>query len=145
MLSVVKDEDQGLTSEIFDEAGSPRSSVKVVNVDDFGAKGDGTDDSEISGTIEASNDRSDYEEDAFLWLMFKGIEDFVIEGGGTIDGKGEIWWEHSCKINKSRGQISAILRLPIDYCRRVVLKQGQYLDPLGGWRGTNNAPSRAPT
>ncbi|KAK9154882.1 hypothetical protein Sjap_002362 [Stephania japonica] len=33
--------------------------------------------------------------------MFKGIEDFVVEGGGTIDGKGEIWWEHSCKINKS--------------------------------------------
>lgn len=26
----------------------------------------------------------------------------LVSGGGTIDGQGKIWWQNSCKINKSQ-------------------------------------------
>ncbi|CAN1348791.1 unnamed protein product [Linum perenne] len=55
---------------------------------------------EILGTIEASNDRSDYEEDTSHWLVFDGVKDLVVQGGGTIDGQGKVWWQNSCKVKK---------------------------------------------
>ncbi|KAJ7976798.1 Polygalacturonase [Quillaja saponaria] len=119
-------------------------SAKTVNVDSFGAKGDGsTDDTQafkkaweaacasqgavlvvpakknyllkpikfsgpckpgltvqILGTLEASSDRSDYSKDSTEWLIFENIQTLSVEGGGTINGNGKIWWENSCKINK---------------------------------------------
>ncbi|XP_043693413.1 polygalacturonase-like [Telopea speciosissima] len=131
------------TLEQFDQVGNLATSIKVVNVDDYGAKGDGRDDTEafknawraacsssfdvllvpqnknyllkqitfsgpcksdlkmvIYGKIEASNDLADYENDRRHWLIFKNIENFLVEGGGTINGNGNIWWKNSCKINK---------------------------------------------
>ncbi|XVF56129.1 hypothetical protein PTKIN_Ptkin06aG0092200 [Pterospermum kingtungense] len=120
------------------------TSAKTVNVDNFGATADGTDDTEafekawkeacsskgavvlevpeeksyllkpirfsgpcksnltiqIYGTIEASDDRSDYKEDSRHWLTFESVDNLLIEGGGNINGKGKIWWDNSCKINK---------------------------------------------
>ncbi|XVF82241.1 hypothetical protein PTKIN_Ptkin16aG0029600 [Pterospermum kingtungense] len=120
------------------------TSAKTVNVDDFGATADGTDDTEafgkawkeacssegavvlevpqeksyllkpirfsgpcksnltiqIYGTIEASDDRSDYKEDSRHWLTFENVDNLLIEGGGNINGNGKIWWDNSCKINK---------------------------------------------
>ncbi|XWS43145.1 hypothetical protein CRYUN_Cryun16bG0077500 [Craigia yunnanensis] len=120
------------------------TSTKIVNVDDFRANGDGTDDTEafemaweeacsskdavifevpeencyllkpirfsgpcksnltieIYGSIEASDDRSDYKKDSRGWLIFDSVDNLLIEGGGNINGNGEIWWQNSCKINK---------------------------------------------
>ncbi|XWS56271.1 hypothetical protein CRYUN_Cryun09bG0071500 [Craigia yunnanensis] len=120
------------------------TSTKTVNVNDFGATGDGTDDTEafekawkeacssmsvvvlevpegkyyllkpirfsgpcksnltiqIYGTIEASDDRSDYKEGSGHWLIFDSVDNLLIEGGGNINGNGKIWWQNSCKINK---------------------------------------------
>ncbi|KAI3930171.1 hypothetical protein MKW92_041835 [Papaver armeniacum] len=56
----------------------------------------------IDGAIEASADRSDYKRDVRHWIIFKKIQNLVVEGDGTIDGKGDIWWKNSCKIDKSR-------------------------------------------
>uniref|UniRef100_A0A5B7B9H6 endo-polygalacturonase n=1 Tax=Davidia involucrata TaxID=16924 RepID=A0A5B7B9H6_DAVIN len=127
------------------QVGVPSSAPKMVNVDDFGAKGDGTDDSEafkkawkeacssstggvlvvpknriyhlkpitfsgpcksaltmkIYGTIKASSHPSDYKRDRRHWLVFNNLQNLVVEGGGTINGNGRIWWQNSCKINKS--------------------------------------------
>ncbi|XP_021283061.1 polygalacturonase-like [Herrania umbratica] len=127
-------------------AGPGRPASKTVSVDDFGAKGDGSDDTEafekaweqacsstdgvsllvpkeksyrlkpirftgpcksnlrveIYGTIEASDDQSDYQEDSRHWLVFDGVRNLVVGGGGTINGNGKIWWENSCKRNKDR-------------------------------------------
>ncbi|XP_022766693.1 polygalacturonase-like [Durio zibethinus] len=145
---------RGLTLHRFDDnrenfsslpaGGGPTS--KTVSVDDFGAKGDGTDDTEafekaweqvcsspdgvtfvvpkgksyrlkpvrftgpcksnlrveIYGTIEASDDQSDYNEDSRHWLVFDSVENLVVEGGGTINGNGQIWWENSCKRKKDK-------------------------------------------
>ncbi|XP_021283060.1 polygalacturonase-like [Herrania umbratica] len=120
------------------------TSTKTVNVDDFGATGDGHDDTQafekawkeacsskgtvvlevpegksyllrpvrfsgpcksnltiqIYGTIEASDDRSDYKEDSRHWLIFDNVHNLLVEGGGNINGNGKIWWQNSCKINK---------------------------------------------
>ncbi|XVF07241.1 hypothetical protein REPUB_Repub06bG0121800 [Reevesia pubescens] len=144
---------QDLTMHRFDdddEEDCPSSSAgpssKTISVDDFGAKGDGTDDTEafekaweqacssadrvafvvpkeksyrlkpirftgpcksnlkveIYGTIEASDDESDYDEDSRHWLVFDSVNNLVVEGGGTINGNGKIWWENSCKRNKEK-------------------------------------------
>ncbi|KAK6151296.1 hypothetical protein DH2020_013931 [Rehmannia glutinosa] len=123
------------------------SSVKTINVLNFGAKGDGKSDDtkafqnawkeacsslgdvdfvvpqskiyllkplrfsgpckshitmEISGSIIASDDRSDYSKDGRHWIIFDNVENLVVEGGGTINGNGNIWWKNSCKINKAK-------------------------------------------
>ncbi|XWS56273.1 hypothetical protein CRYUN_Cryun09bG0071700 [Craigia yunnanensis] len=127
-------------------AGPEGPTSKTVSVDDFGAKGDGTEDSEafkkaweqacssadgvalivpkeksyrlkpirftgpcksnltveIYGTIEASDDQSHYNEDSRHWLVFDSVQNLVVEGGGTINGNGRIWWESSCKRNKDK-------------------------------------------
>ncbi|XVE61145.1 hypothetical protein DITRI_Ditri06bG0016500 [Diplodiscus trichospermus] len=127
-------------------AGRGGATSETASVDDFGAKGDGTDDTEafekawerscsstdgvafvvpagkryrvkpirftgpcksnvkveIYGTIEASDDRSDYSEDSGHWLVFDSVDNLVVEGGGTINGNGKIWWENSCKRNKAK-------------------------------------------
>ncbi|XP_050283869.1 polygalacturonase [Quercus robur] len=128
----------GLTTRLS----SASTSQKLVNVDDFGAKANGGDDTEafrkawkvacssansalvvtanknyhlkpitfsgpckpyftmkVYGTIKASSHKSDYEKDTLHWLVFENLQDFNIEGGGTINGNGRIWWESSCKIN----------------------------------------------
>lgn len=55
---------------------------------------------QISGTIEASENLSDYSEDLTHWLVFDSIEKLSVKGGGTIDGNGNIWWQNSCKVNE---------------------------------------------
>lgn len=59
-------------------------------------------DQQISGTILASNNRGDYKNDQRHWLLFENIKNLVVGGGGVIDGNGKIWWENSCKIDKSK-------------------------------------------
>ncbi|KAK0595365.1 hypothetical protein LWI29_005938 [Acer saccharum] len=58
---------------------------------------------QIYGTIEASDDRLDYKKDRSLWLVFDNVDNLMVQGGGsgTINGNGNIWWKHSCKIHKS--------------------------------------------
>ncbi|KAK8555503.1 hypothetical protein V6N13_046032 [Hibiscus sabdariffa] len=138
--------DNGIQSELD---GVRRSTApKIVNVDDFGAKANGGDDSQafrkawnyacsssqgatmvvprktyrlkpinfsgpcksplvlkvsfsIYGTLKASTDHSDYEDNRRRWLYFDNVQNLRVEGGGTIDGNGRTWWEKSCKINKA--------------------------------------------
>ncbi|KAG6694172.1 hypothetical protein I3842_09G036600 [Carya illinoinensis] len=138
---------------------SSTTSIKTVNVDDFGAEGDGThDDTEafmkawkvacssqgvvdlvvpqkkyrlkpitfsgpcksdltiqISGSIEASDDQSDYGEDGRHWLLFDSVQNLSVEGGGTINGNGKLWWQNSCKINKD-------LALTFYRCTNLIVK-----------------------
>lgn len=56
---------------------------------------------QILGSIEASSHQSDWNhEDRKFWLLFRMIVNLRIEGGGTINGNGKMWWENSCKTNK---------------------------------------------
>ncbi|KAJ0982315.1 hypothetical protein J5N97_010570 [Dioscorea zingiberensis] len=137
--------DTDMETEISDQMVRHFKPRLVVNVDDYGAKGLGTDDTkafrkawnavckspisavlivperkylvkpivfsgpclssitvQIKGTIEAPSDTSDWDgKNIGHWILFNGIKNLVVEGGGTIDGKGRNWWENSCKVNKS--------------------------------------------
>ncbi|KAF8403803.1 hypothetical protein HHK36_011909 [Tetracentron sinense] len=163
--SLIEYEHEIISLKRFDDVGcSAISDIEVVNVDDFGAKGDGTEDDteafekawekacsstsattlvvpsyknyllkpvrfsgpcesdltiKIYGTIEASDDRSDYELDFQHWLVFENIENFLVEGGGTINGNGDIWWENSCKINKSLPCTHAPTAITFNKCKNL--------------------------
>ena len=56
---------------------------------------------QIHGTVRASGDRSAYRNDMTRWLVFENVHNLAVEGGGTINGNGKIWWENSCKVNDS--------------------------------------------
>ncbi|XP_043691364.1 polygalacturonase isoform X2 [Telopea speciosissima] len=151
--------------EQLDQVGSSATSVKVVNVDDYGAKGDGRDDTEafkkawkvacssspavvvvpqnknyllkpitfsgpcksdltmmVYGTIEASDDRADYESDRQHWLVFENIQNLIVEGGGIINGNGNIWWQNSCKVNKKLPCKSAPTALTFLECKNLLVR-----------------------
>ncbi|GFY96227.1 polygalacturonase ADPG2-like protein [Actinidia rufa] len=141
------------------------ASSQTINVDGFGAKGDGSDDTkafemawkaacsstssavllvpqknylvspitfsgpcksdltmQIYGTIEASDDRSDYSKDGKHWLVFDSVQNLRVEGGGTINGNGKIWWQNSCKTNKALPCKDAPTALTFYKSKNVIVK-----------------------
>ncbi|KAK3030771.1 hypothetical protein RJ639_035436, partial [Escallonia herrerae] len=143
------------------QVAAPTASPKMVNVDDFGARGDGTDDTEafkkawkeacssravlvvpankvyhvkpinlsgpcnpdfkmtIHGTIKASINPSDYKKDPRHWLVFEDVHSLAVDGGGTIDGNGRVWWQKSCKINEHLPCRGAPTAVTFDRCNRL--------------------------
>lgn len=58
---------------------------------------------QIEGTIEASSNTSDWNsKNRRIWILFSHIENLVVGGGGTINGNGQVWWQKSCKVDKSQ-------------------------------------------
>ncbi|KAJ0246742.1 Polygalacturonase ADPG1 [Hirschfeldia incana] len=59
---------------------------------------------QIFGTLSASTKRSDYKIDKNHWLILEDVNNLSVDGGsaGTIDGNGKIWWQNSCKIDRSK-------------------------------------------
>ncbi|KAK4379691.1 hypothetical protein RND71_001553 [Anisodus tanguticus] len=55
----------------------------------------------INGELIASKDISDYKQDRRHWLLFQNMENFIVEGVGSIDGNGQVWWKRSCKVDKT--------------------------------------------
>lgn len=174
---IIKQNEDVLTLKSFDNLGdnSRSPSLKTVNVNDYGAKGDGkTDDTkafykawqvacsssaavivvpqknyllkpitfsgpcksniavQISGTLEASGNPSDYSKDRTHWLMFDNVHKLSVKGGGTIDGNGNIWWKNSCKTNKKLPCKDAPTALTFHKCNNLVvedltIKNGQQI------------------
>ncbi|BFG42913.1 hypothetical protein CerSpe_291870 [Prunus speciosa] len=140
-MEFIKPRAQLFSSRKLERAAGSKSSssVKTISVANFGAKGNGADDTQafekawkaacssngaivlvvpqktylvrpiefsgpckshltmqIYGTIEASDDRSVYK-DVTHWLIFDNVQSLLVEGPGTINGNGNIWWKNSCK------------------------------------------------
>ncbi|KAE9616375.1 hypothetical protein Lal_00035073 [Lupinus albus] len=53
----------------------------------------------IYGTIKAWPVMSAYEQDRLHWIVFDSVSNFKVDGGGTFNGNGKIWWQNSCKTN----------------------------------------------
>ncbi|XP_047306593.1 polygalacturonase-like [Impatiens glandulifera] len=148
---------------------SSSSRRKTVNVDHFGAKANGLDDSEafskawkeacgsrhsnvlliipknrtyhlnpitftgpcakttsllmqMDGTIKASNRMSDYKKDRAHWIMFKDLRNFKVQGTGTFNGNGHIWWQKSCKVNESLPCEEAPTAVTFHGCHNLVVE-----------------------
>ncbi|KAK9683004.1 hypothetical protein RND81_10G111900 [Saponaria officinalis] len=74
----------------------------------------------ILGKIEASENLTHYR-DGQHWLMFENIRNFRVDGGGTIDGNGHIWWHNSCKINKTMPCHHAPTAVTFVGCKNMVV------------------------
>ncbi|KMS95636.1 hypothetical protein BVRB_006470 [Beta vulgaris subsp. vulgaris] len=74
---------------------------------------------QISGNILAWEDRSAY--DSRHWLVFKKINNIRVQGGGVIDGNGKIWWQNSCKVDKTKPCKSAPTALVFNDCENLVV------------------------
>ncbi|GKC85900.1 polygalacturonase-like protein [Tanacetum coccineum] len=57
---------------------------------------------QVAGTILATREKSEYKKDKTHWLRVDRVDNLVLNGGGVIDGNGDIWWKTSCKVDKSR-------------------------------------------
>ncbi|KAL2507465.1 Polygalacturonase QRT2 [Forsythia ovata] len=55
--------------------------------------------SQIKGTIRAFSEL--HEDTDRFWIKFQNLRNFQVQGGGIVDGNGEIWWKNSCKIKKT--------------------------------------------
>ncbi|KAK7336567.1 hypothetical protein VNO77_17112 [Canavalia gladiata] len=163
--NLIKQTTNVLSLNSFHHLGGTSRSLQIVNVNDYGAKGNGCEDDtqafkkaweevcssgeailavpqdtyllkpirftgpckpnievQISGTLEASDDRSDYSEDSRHWLVFDNIKKLFVYGGGTINGNGNIWWENSCKRNKKRPCKDAPTALTFYNCEELVVE-----------------------
>ncbi|XP_027367339.1 polygalacturonase [Abrus precatorius] len=77
---------------------------------------------QISGTIEASDTPSDFNEDPTHWLMFDSVQKLSVNGGGTINGNGNTWWQNSCKRNKNLPCKDAPTALTFYKCSNLVIE-----------------------
>ncbi|KAL5067198.1 hypothetical protein RYX36_018085 [Vicia faba] len=87
---------------------------------------------QISGSLVASDNPSDYNQDPSHWLMFDSVHKLTVKGGGTIDGNGNIWWQNSCKKNKKLPCKNAPTALTLYKCNNLVvddltIKNGQQI------------------
>ncbi|MCO5564799.1 hypothetical protein L7F22_018467 [Adiantum nelumboides] len=56
---------------------------------------------ELAGTLVAPADPSLWNKShSNAWLHFSHLSGLSVEGGGTIDGQGQQWWDQSCKRDK---------------------------------------------
>ncbi|KAE9621692.1 putative polygalacturonase [Lupinus albus] len=78
---------------------------------------------EICGTLEASNERSDYS--GYFkryWIIFDSVEKLSVNGGGTLNGNGNIWWENSCKRNKKKPCKDAPTAVTFHKCKDLTVE-----------------------
>ncbi|PWA51604.1 pectin lyase-like superfamily protein [Artemisia annua] len=73
----------------------------------------------VYGTIKASSHKTDYEEDRRHWIVFEDLDNLVVEGGGTINGNGRIWWIKSCKVDQTQPCIGAPTAVTFTNCTNL--------------------------
>ncbi|XP_065027535.1 polygalacturonase-like [Musa acuminata AAA Group] len=120
---------------------SSDSTQKVVNVQDYGAKGDvastfmafekawkkaGSSSTRsillIMGTLEASRNQKEWGgRNSRHWILLSNIENVTVRGGGTINGNGKIWWRGSCKVDES-------MALSFNSCKNLRVENLKVMD-----------------
>ncbi|XP_059669557.1 polygalacturonase-like [Cornus florida] len=77
---------------------------------------------QIKGTIIASDNQSDYKNDGAHWLLVDSVQNLMVEGGGIINGNGNIWWKNSCKVNKNLPCKAAPTALTFNNCKNLTVQ-----------------------
>ncbi|CAA7387942.1 unnamed protein product [Spirodela intermedia] len=76
----------------------------------------------IKGTILASGRISDWDGTRrSLWMKFTKVDGLRVEGGGTIDGNGHVWWKVSCKLDSAQPCKGAPTALTFRSCRGLTV------------------------
>ncbi|XP_024163077.1 polygalacturonase [Rosa chinensis] len=84
---------------------------------------------QIYGTIEASGDRSVYSKDLNHWIMFDNVRNLLVQGPGTINGNGQIWWQNSCKRKQTKPcGTQAPTAVTFYKCNNLVVKDLKFQD-----------------
>lgn len=60
------------------------------------------------GTIEGHDDITTRGDNPSSLITFKGVHDITIDGSGTIDGRGSLWWDCE-KAGKDVRTLSIVL------------------------------------
>ncbi|KAI0524331.1 hypothetical protein KFK09_003697 [Dendrobium nobile] len=77
----------------------------------------------IMGTIEASSNPSDWNgKNQRIWILFNNVNNLLVLGGGTINGNGNIWWQKSCKVDKSQPCKDAPTALTFNACNGLTVE-----------------------
>ncbi|KAJ6342511.1 hypothetical protein OIU78_010444 [Salix suchowensis] len=78
---------------------------------------------DISGTIVAPEDPAAWKGlNRRKWLYFHGVKHLTLEGGGTVNGMGWLWWAQSCKINKTNPCRNAPTAITFHKCKDLKVK-----------------------
>ncbi|CAM0877103.1 unnamed protein product [Alopecurus aequalis] len=83
----------------------------------------------VKSTLVDPASRSDWSEDNIShWIMFQGVSDLTVTGGGTINGNGEIWWNNSCKTNEALPCTQAPTALTFHLCNNLKVENLKIID-----------------
>ncbi|KAF9689952.1 hypothetical protein SADUNF_Sadunf01G0145600 [Salix dunnii] len=78
---------------------------------------------DILGTIVAPEDPAAWKGlNRRKWLYFHGVKHLTLEGGGTVNGMGWLWWAQSCKINKTNPCRNAPTAITFHKCKDLKVK-----------------------
>uniref|UniRef100_A0A453M6G2 Polygalacturonase n=1 Tax=Aegilops tauschii subsp. strangulata TaxID=200361 RepID=A0A453M6G2_AEGTS len=74
----------------------------------------------VKGTLIAPPSMSAWtDNDRRRWIFLQRITGLTVNGGGTINGNGEIWWNNSCKTNKALPCKGAPTALTFHLCNNL--------------------------
>ncbi|XP_068641991.1 polygalacturonase-like [Aristolochia californica] len=77
----------------------------------------------IDGAIHASSNMNDWDGlNRRHWIIFQKVSGLTVEGSGTINGNGEVWWKNSCKRNKSQPCKIAPTAITFYSCKNLMVK-----------------------
>ncbi|XP_065854744.1 probable polygalacturonase At3g15720 [Euphorbia lathyris] len=79
---------------------------------------------QIQGRIVAPNNINAWDDDTDKWIQFKEVNGLLIDGRGTIDGQGEIWWK-LCHNSQSCSRPTA---LSFHNCNGLQLSQLKHMN-----------------
>ncbi|CAH1451568.1 unnamed protein product [Lactuca virosa] len=85
---------------------------------------------QIDGTIIAPSSFKSYGSGLFQWILFTKLVGLTIQGGGTIDGSGSIWWKSTPFDDPLDDELKLII--PINGTTGKKILDSSITDSLGG-------------
>ncbi|CAM0877107.1 unnamed protein product [Alopecurus aequalis] len=83
----------------------------------------------VKGTLVAPRRRSAWsEKNRRHWIVLQRITGLTVTGGGTINGRGKIWWKNSCKTNKALPCKGAPTALAFHLCNNLKVENLNFVN-----------------